>query len=160
MTSITAGAPKAYLDLLPARPVSSLVRDVERNAQYLHDTLARGEQKGTKYIAVLKALTAELSKRLPKLTDDEKTEVEGALEKAKAVLLTGNIRASVVEAAPYDGWKDLKPGKLPTPVELEDTEGLWKAIAERIGHEVHGSAKTFYIEDVIRLIKEAVTLLE
>jgi GNAT superfamily N-acetyltransferase len=131
----TAAVPKPFLDLLPHRATSDLVREIERNAQWLHDTKARGVSKGTKYADKLKVVVKELQNRLPKLADDEKTEVEAAISKAKAVLLGGDIRASAVEAAPYDGWKDLKPGKLATPIELEDAEGLWKAIAERIGHD-------------------------
>jgi serine/threonine protein kinase len=152
----TAAVPKPFLDLLPHRATSDLVREIERNAQWLHDTKARGKGKGTKYADKLKVVVKELRNRLPKLADDEKVEVEAAISKAKAVLLGGDIRASavrvpemprwsgirydgiaasLVEAAPYDGWKNLKTGKLAAPVELEDADGLWKAIADRIGHD-------------------------
>jgi hypothetical protein len=91
----TAAVPKPFLDLLPHRATSDLVREVERNAQWLHDTKARGKTVGRKYRDKLLVLVPELKRRLEKSTDEsEKHDIRTVLGKAESVLRFGDVRAS------------------------------------------------------------------
>lgn len=93
---VSAAVDPRYVDLLSVRPTSSIISDTERNAQWLHDTKARGKQVGVKYRDKLGVLVPELKKRLLSSKDEnERHEIRTALLKAEQVLRYGDIRASI-----------------------------------------------------------------